>query len=404
MMSKLVPKLRFKEFSGDWENKTLENLSNITMGSSPKSSFYNKNKEGVPLLQGNADIKNRKSYPRIYTTQITKECFENDILLSVRAPVGTVAKSNHYACIGRGISSIKAKKDNSQEWIYQWFLQFENRWSSISQGGTFEAVNSSDIKNLNILIPKLEEQEKIAKTLTSLDNFIEVQNKKVETLKKHKKGLMQKLFPLDGEKKPKLRFDGFSGDWEEKRLGDIVKVFKGKGISKNDIIENGRLECIRYGELYTYYREIINDIKSKTNLNEDNLILSKKNDIIIPSSGETSIDIAIASCVTKDNIALGGDLNILRGKENGIFLAYYLSNAKKYEIAKLAQGIAVIHLYASQLINLNLKLPSIDEQQKIAETLTSLDNLIEAQTKKVETLKQHKKGLMQKLFVNKEEN
>jgi len=188
------PKLRFDGFCGDWEEKTLENLSNITMGSSPKSSFYNKNKEGVPLLQGNADIKNRKSYPRIYTTQITKECFENDILLSVRAPVGTVAKSNHYACIGRGISSIKAKKDNSQEWIYQWFLQFENRWSSISQGGTFEAVNSSDIKNLNILIPKLKEQQKIANTLSSLDNLIEVQTKKVETLKQHKKGLMQKLF------------------------------------------------------------------------------------------------------------------------------------------------------------------------------------------------------------------
>jgi len=197
---------------------------------------------------------------------------------------------------------------------------------------------------------------------------------------------------------PKLRFKEFGGDWEEKRLGDIVKVFKGKGISKNDIIENGTLECIRYGELYTYYQETIKDIKSKTNLNKDNLILSKKNDIIIPSSGETSIDIAIASCVMKDNIALGGDLNILRGKENGIFLAYYLSNAKKYDIAKLAQGVAVIHLYASQLINLNLKLPSIDEQQKIANTLISLDNLIELENKKVETLKKHKKGLMQKLF------
>ncbi len=197
---------------------------------------------------------------------------------------------------------------------------------------------------------------------------------------------------------PKLRFKEFSGEWEEKKLGNIVTIFKGKGISKNDITEDGELECIRYGELYTEYQEIIKDIKSKTNLKKDNLILSKKNDVIIPSSGETYIDIARASCVLKDNIALGGDLNILRGKENGIFLSYYLSHVKKHDIAKLAQGIAVVHLYASQLELLKVQLPKPKEQQKIANCLSSLDNLIEAQNKKVEALKEHKKGLMQQLF------
>jgi len=197
---------------------------------------------------------------------------------------------------------------------------------------------------------------------------------------------------------PKLRFKEFSGEWEEKRLGDIYKIFKGKGISKNDITENAKYECIRYGELYTEYREIIKNIKSRTNLKLDNLILSKKNDVIIPSSGETYIDIATAHCVTKDNIALGGDLNILRGNENGIFLAYYLSHTKKYDIAKLAQGIAVVHLYSSQLEKLKLHFPILKEQQKIASTLSSLDSLIEAQNKKVEALKKHKKGLMQQLF------
>jgi type I restriction enzyme S subunit len=197
---------------------------------------------------------------------------------------------------------------------------------------------------------------------------------------------------------PKLRFKEFSGEWEEKRLGDIGIFSKGKGIPKNDIVEDGVLECIRYGELYTEYKEIIKDIKSKTNLKKDSLILSKKNDVIIPSSGETYIDIATASCVLKDNIALGGDLNILRSKENGVFLAYYLSHVKKQDIAKLAQGIAVVHLYTSQLKLLKVELPKPKEQQKIANCLTSLDNLIEAQNKKVEALKNHKKGLMQRLF------
>jgi type I restriction enzyme S subunit len=197
---------------------------------------------------------------------------------------------------------------------------------------------------------------------------------------------------------PKLRFKEFSGEWKEKKLGGIVTIFKGKGISKNDVVKNGKIDCIRYGELYTEYREIIKNIKSKTNLEKNNLIFSKENDVIIPSSGETNIDIATAHCVLKNNVALGGDLNILRGNENGIFLAYYLSNAKKYDITKLAQGIAVVHLYASQLETLKLQLPPPKEQQKIASCLSSLDSLIEAQNKKVSALKQHKKGLMQQLF------
>jgi len=256
------------------------------------------------------------------------------------------------------------------------------------------------VGSTQVHIPTLKEQQKIASTLSSLDNLIEAQNKKVEALKKHKKGLMQQLFPKDGERVPKLRFDGFSGEWEEKRLGDICKIFKGKNISKNDIIDNGRYECIRYGELYTEYREIIKNIKSKTNLELNSLVLSKVNDVLIPSSGETNIDIATAHCIVKDNIALGGDLNILRGNENGIFLAYYLSHVKKYDIAKLSQGIAVVHLYSSQLEKLKLHLPKIKEQQKIASCLSSLDSLIETQNKKIETLKKHKKGLMQKMFVS----
>ncbi len=189
-----TPKLRFEEFSGEWEEKRLEEIANITMGSSPKSHFYNENKKGIPLLQGNADIKNRKSNPRIYTTQVTKECNKEDILLSVRAPVGVVAKSKHNACIGRGFASIRVKENNYQEWLYQWFLQFEDKWSNISQGGTFDSVNSSDIKNLKIYIPTPKEQQKIANTLSSLDNLIEAGEKKVEALKKHKKGLMQQMF------------------------------------------------------------------------------------------------------------------------------------------------------------------------------------------------------------------
>ena len=161
---------------------------------------------------------------------------------------------------------------------------------------------------------------------------------------------------------PNLRFPEFTGEWETKKLGEVAKFSKGKGILKSDISENGNLECIRYGELYTFYREVIDDIQSKTNLNSKDLVLSEANDVIIPSSGESSIDIATASCVTKSGVGLGGDLNIIKTSHNGIFLSYYLNSKKKLDIAQLSQGISVVHLYSSQLASLSLNLPSIEEQ------------------------------------------
>lgn len=124
---------------------------------------------------------------------------------------------------------------------------------------------------------------------------------------------------------PVLRFPEFSGEWEKKKLGEVAKFSKGKGISKADISEEGKLECIRYGELYTYYGEVIDKIRSKTNIDTKNLILSEANDVIIPASGETQIDISTASCVLKSGIALGGDLNIIKTVNNGVFLSYYLT-------------------------------------------------------------------------------
>lgn len=199
---------------------------------------------------------------------------------------------------------------------------------------------------------------------------------------------------------PKLRFPEFEndGEWKVVRLGEIAHFFKGKGISKAEVSDTGTTPCIRYGELYTYYKEIVRDVKSYMDISTDNLVLSKANDVIIPSSGETKEDISTASCIIEDGIALGGDINIIRSSANGIFLSYYLNNAKKNDIAKIAQGISIIHLYNEQLQNLSIALPSLPEQQKIASFLTSLDELISAHTQKLEALKSHKKGLMQQLF------
>lgn len=203
--------------------------------------------------------------------------------------------------------------------------------------------------------------------------------------------------------KPLLRFPAFiqDGGWKEYKLGDIAQFYKGKGISKNDVTENGTIPCIRYGELYTHYKEVIDEVTSYTDLSIDDLFMSKANDIIIPSSGETKEDIATASCVLRNNVALGGDINVIRTSNNGVFLSYYLNNAKKHDIAKIAQGISIIHLYNEQLRNLSIDIPNLEEQQKIAECLSSIDSYISSINAKVEQLKAHKKSLMQKLFPQK---
>ncbi|MFM5755789.1 restriction endonuclease subunit S [Aeromonas veronii] len=189
-------------FSGEWKPYNLSDIAIIIMGSSPKSEAYNEDGVGLPLLQGNADVKNRKSAPRIFTSEITKECAIGDILLSVRAPVGTVAISEHKACIGRGIAAIKAKRKFDQDFIYQWLLWFEKRWCSLSQGSTFESINSDDIKQLIIRVPDFGEQVKIAAVLSTADQEISVLQHKLDALKQEKKALMQQL--LTGKRRVKV--------------------------------------------------------------------------------------------------------------------------------------------------------------------------------------------------------
>ncbi len=199
---------------------------------------------------------------------------------------------------------------------------------------------------------------------------------------------------------PRLRFPEFRGaeGWEATTLGLEAEFHKGRGVSKAEVDPKGKLLCIRYGELYTRYAEVITDVHSRTNAVKSELFLSRINDVIIPASGETKEDIAKASCVMINDVALGGDLNVIRTEHNGVYLSYYLNGVLRREIAKIAQGDTVVHLYPSQLEQLLFAYPAPSEQQKIADCLTSLDEVIAAQGCKVEALKDHKRGLIQELF------
>ena len=255
-------------------------------------------------------------------------------------------------------------------------------------------LNHGDFYSLDFLIPPLKEQEKIAEILTTWDEAITKQTELLRAKELLKIALMQKL--LSGE----VRFDGFSDKWEEVRIDKLFDFKKGQELSKEKLEKNGIFECILYGELYTTYSEVISEIKSKTNIKEG--IKSKIDDILSPASTTTSaIDLAIASTIQKDNVLIGGDINILRKKTNNIngeFISKYLTHIKKMEIAKYAQGITIIHLYSKDFKHLKIKLPSLPEQQKIAEVLSLADDEINLLKNELEELKLQKKALMQKLL------
>ena len=195
---------------------------------------------------------------------------------------------------------------------------------------------------------------------------------------------------------PNLRFPEFEGEWQEKRLSDIADFSKGIGISKDQLSADGE-PCILYGELYTKYKyETIKEVISKTNLDNTKLVKSKANDVIIPCSGETAEEIATARCVLKDDILLGGDLNIIRlHGYDGSFMSYQLNGKRKYDIAKVAQGVSVVHLYGEHLKNIKTINPSLNEQKKIANLLSLLDERISTQNKIIDKLQSLIKGIAQ---------
>ncbi len=397
---KLVPELRFPEFKneGGWEKKSLFDLSDIKKGEQLNRSELTV--FGVYPCQ-NGGI-NASGYTNKFNTE------ENTITISEGGnSCGFVNYMTSKFWLGGHCYKLILRNNIIKLFLYHLLKFNEENLMKLRVGSGLPNIQLKAIRDFELVICNSQyEQQKIASCLSSLDEVIAAHSQKLDLLKRHKKGLIQNLFPdpsasSGGETVPKYRFKEFEndGDWVEKKLGEVATFLKGKGISKADIVENGNLPCVRYGELYTHYTETISTIKSHTNLNAEHLVLSKANDVIIPASGETQIDIATASCVLESGIALGSDLNIIRSKINGVFLSYYLNNVKKKDIAQMAQGISVVHLYPNQLKKLQLQIPNSKEQQKIASCLSFLDSIISAQTEKIELLKLHKKGLMQGLFL-----
>ncbi|WP_045137222.1 restriction endonuclease subunit S [Lacticaseibacillus paracasei] len=182
---------RLKGYSDPWEKRKLGEVATITMGQSPDSKNYTLNPQDHILVQGNADIKNGWVEPRVWTTQITKIAKKGSVLLSVRAPVGEVSKTAFDVVLGRGVASV-----GQTDFLYQYLitLKISGFWLRYSTGSTFDSINSSDIKEAIIFLPKKNEQDRIAKTLNCIDNLIAATQSRLSSLELLKKYLLQDLF------------------------------------------------------------------------------------------------------------------------------------------------------------------------------------------------------------------
>ena len=209
---------------------------------------------------------------------------------------------------------------------------------------------------------------------------------------------MQKIFSQQ------LRFKDDDGNeypaWEEKRLGEVTVKYKGNTLSKDNLDSEGMYPCLLYGELYTTYGPIASTILSRTNKLGKGMWVSEKDDVVVPVSGETAIDISTATCIKQNGVVIGGDLLILHSSRIlGDFLSYSLNYPLKLTIAKYAQGASIVHMNIDSLMKVHIKFPSLPEQQKIADFLSAFDKKIDLVRKEVDTLQTIKKGLLQQMFV-----
>ncbi|NSQ47135.1 restriction endonuclease subunit S [Enterococcus faecalis] len=186
-----VPRVRFADFEDDWQLCKLGETFSIIMGQSPNSENYTENPDDYILVQGNSDMKNNKVVPRIWTTQVTKKAEKGDLILSVRAPVGEIGKTDHNVVLGRGVAAVKGN-----DFIFQQLRKMKDSgyWTRYSTGSTFESINSNDIKEALINIPNKDEQQKIGDLFTHLDDAIILNQNKLNQLKSLKKSYLQNMF------------------------------------------------------------------------------------------------------------------------------------------------------------------------------------------------------------------
>lgn len=377
---------------------TLGKIANITSGGTPsrkEKSYWGGN---IPWVTTSL-IQNKTITADDIEEWITEEGMKKSSAKMVPAGTilmamygqgktrGQVAILDINATINQACAAISINSDVDRDFVYQQLLYRYDDIRKLSNSGGQENLSSGLIKRIAFPIGSMKEQKKIAAILTNTDHAIEITERLIAAKERYFDGLAKQL--LDD-----------APHWQKNTLENMFQFIKGQDLSKEKLCENGAYACILYGELYTTYDEVIINVKSKTNCNEG--IPSKVDDVLIPASTTTTAyDLAVASVVKEDNVLLGGDINILRKKNqeiDGAFIAYYLTHSKKTDIARYAQGITIIHLYPKDFRHIEIAFPTIEEQYKIVEVLNNAKSEIGLLKKLAESYRLQKRGLMQKLL------
>jgi len=376
-----------KSNSNSWRQVKLADICKINMGQSPSSSAYNKNEDGLPLIQGNNDIKNGITIGRIWTSEITKVAQKDSIILTVRAPVGAIGISQEKVCIGRGVCSINSEFQN---FVFHFLKHFESKWGNLEQGSTFSAINSSDIKNLQLLLPPLPEQQKIVEVLETWDEYLEELTKMISIKRKIKLGLRQRL--LSGN----LRVKGFDIAWSEKRIKEFGEIVTGNTPS---MANKGN-----YGGKYLWATaQDFNGVYIKNTtikLSEDGRKVAR----FVPKG--TVLVTCIASIgkngIAHTEMAFNQQINgIIPNKSFNSEFIYYLIQNSKNTLRRASGAGAVPIISKSVFENIKLRVPPFEEQTAIAQILTTADQEIEALEKKRALIEAQKKFLLNNLVTGK---
>lgn len=197
---------------------------------------------------------------------------------------------------------------------------------------------------------------------------------------------------------PELRFSQFDKEWEKTTIADIGEFYYGRSAPKWSITDDATIPCVRYGELYTKHKGTVKEIYSYTNIERNKLRFSKGGEILIPRVGEDPMDFAKCSYLPFSGVAIGEMISVYNTDQNPVFITAYFNSQMKYEFAKRVEGASVSNLYYSYLKDINLRIPTIEEQQKIGDFFSKLDRQIELEEQKLEKLEEQKKGYMQKIF------
>jgi len=420
----LKPRLRFPEFrdAGEWEEKRLDDFATIVRGGSPRpiDEYVTKDTNGLNWLKiGDIDKESKfvtSTQEKVIPAALTKTRVVNpgDLILSNSMSFGRPYILKIQTCIHDGwIAVSEIIKSLDRDYLYYLMMTSDSQtyFSDNSAGSGVQNLNAEIIKLLPVSYPHKKEQQKIADCLSSIDDLITAQTQKLATLKTHKKGLMQQLFPAEGETLPKLRFPEFrdAGEWEPLPIGKKVDLLSGYPFDGIDISENSCGTRLLRGINITegrirHSKDIDRYYFADTGgLEKYNL---KKNDLVIGMDGsKVGKNVAL---ITSSDIGALLVQRVARLRSDcvtSIQFIFQQINSNKFHayVDRINTSSGIPHISAKQINDFQISFPSINEQQRISGCLSSIDGLIAAQTQKLSTLKTHKKALMQQLFPTLEE-